>query len=167
MDIDLRQAPLDTEVAEDRLRSHGIEVRQAAAGDDGSLQESLRLTWWPAWVTELTVALRSSEAGLHVAVKDNRYVGFCAYGINRPHEVGPVGTSPELRNLGIGGVLLKRSLADQRDRGLTAAELVWAGPLSYFSRALHATIGRAFWSYTKDLADSDHVPDWRDRVGLL
>ncbi len=25
--------------------------------------------------------------------------------------------------------------------------LVWSGPLSYFSRTLHATIGRAFWLY--------------------
>lgn len=167
MDVDLRQAPLDTEAAEDRLRSQGIEVRQATTSDDGPLQESLRLTWWPRWVTELTAALRSSEACLHVAVQDNRYVGFCAYGINRPHEVGPVGTSPELRKLGIGSVLLRRSLADQRDRGLTAAELVWVGPISYFSRTLHATIGRAFWIYTKDPAASERAPDWRDRVGLL
>jgi len=61
----------------------------------------------------------------------------------------------------------ERLLADQRDHGLTVAELVWAGPLGYFSRTLHATIGRAFWLYTKDLASTGPPPDWRDRVGLL
>ena len=42
-----------------------------------------------------------------------------------------------------------------------------AGPPSYFSRTLGATIGRAFWLYSKDLVDTTQVPDWRDRVGLL
>ena len=167
MDVDLLQAPMDTEAAEGRLRSRGIEVRRAGAEDDGPLQESLGSVWRPSWVTEITAALGSSQAGVHVAVQDRRYVGFCAYGLNRPHEVGPVGTSPELRKLGIAAVLLKRCLADQRGRGLTAAELVWAGPLSYFSRTLHATIGRAFWLYAKDLAAKDPIPDWRDAVGLL
>jgi len=167
MDVDLQQVPLDTGAAEEGLRSTGIEIRRANSADDGPLQQSLASTWQPSWVTEITAALRSSQAGLYVAVHDSRYVGFCAYGINRVHEVGPVGISPDLRKLGIGGVLLKRCLTDQRDRGLTAAELVWAGPLSYFSRTLHATIGRAFWQYEKNLAATDQPPDWRDRVGLI
>jgi mycothiol synthase len=83
------------------------------------------------------------------------------------HEIGPVGTSPNRRGLGIGGVLLKRCLADQRDQGVAIAELVWAGPLSYFSRTLNATIGRAFWQYEKDLTAAGQTPDWRDRVGLI
>jgi hypothetical protein len=41
------------------------------------------------------------------------------------------------------------------------------GPLSYFSRVLDATIGRAFWQYDKDLAAPDRTPDWRDRIGLI
>jgi hypothetical protein len=44
---------------------------------------------------------------------------------------------------------------------------VWAGPLGYISRTLHAAIGRAFWLYTKDLASTGQPPDWRDKVGLL
>jgi mycothiol synthase len=167
MDVDLRHASLGASVAEDELASAGIDVRRASSADDGPLQESLGSTWQASWVTEITAALHSSQAGVYVALQDNRYVGFCAYGLNRVHEVGPVGTSPDRRGLGIGGVLLKRCLADQRDRGLTAAELVWAGPLSYFSRTLHATIGRAFWLYEKNLAATGQTPDWRDKVGLL
>jgi GNAT superfamily N-acetyltransferase len=167
MNVDLLRAPPDTEAAESRLRSEGIEVRPARAGDDGPMQESLRTTWRPTWITELTAALRRTDSGLEIAVQDTRYVGFCAHGLNRPHEVGPAGTTPDRRRLGIGAVLLKRCLASQRDRGLTAAELVWAGPLSYFSRTLDATIGRAFWLYSRDLAATAHAPDWRDRVGLL
>ncbi len=167
MDVDLQHTDLDTAGAEHALRSAGIAVRRASPADDGPLQESLRSTWQQLWITELTAALRSSQAGLYLAVQDGGYIGFCAYGINREHEVGPVGTSPDRRDLGIGGVLLKRCLGDQRDRGVTVAELVWAGPLSYFSRTLNATIGRAFWQYEKDLAATGQAPDWRERVGLI
>jgi predicted N-acetyltransferase YhbS len=124
---------------------------------------------WPGIDVRYTAAGRqlAEQISAKFTARHKQYVGFCAYGLNRPHEVGPVGTAPDLRNLGIGGALLKRSLADQRDHGLTVAELVWAGPLGYFSRTLHATISRAFWLYTKDLAGTGQPPDWRDRVGLL
>ena len=167
MDVDLLSAPLDTRAAEDRLASQGIGVRRADGDDDGPLQESLGATWEPDWIAEIVTSLRSSEAGLYVAVQGDRYVGFCCYGVNRVHEVGPIGTHPDMRRAGIGGVLLKRCLAEQRDRGIVAAELVWVGPLSYFARAVHATIGRAFWLYSKDLSGAGRAPDWRDRIGLI
>jgi mycothiol synthase len=167
MDVDLLRAPLDTRTAEDRLEPEGIEVRRADGHDDGSLQESLASTWQANWITEITEALRSSDAGLYVAKQNGRYVGFCCYGVNRVHEVGPIGTDPGMRGLGIGGVLLKRCLAEQRDRGIGAAELVWVGPLSYFARAVRATVGRVFWSYSKDLSGASRAPEWRDRIGLI
>lgn len=167
MDVDLRHAHLDTVGAETALRPAGIHVRRANSADDGPLQESLAQTWQASWVTEISAVLHSRQGGLYLAVQDSRCVGFCAYGLNRGHEVGPLGTSPDWRRLGIGGVLLKRCLADQRDRGIAIAELVWAGPLSYFSRTLNATIGRAFWRYEKNLVARDQPPDWRDRIGLF
>ncbi len=167
MNVDLRRADLGAAAAQHALRSAGIEIRRARAADDGPLQESLGSTWQHGWITEIVAALHSSQARLYLAVQDGRYVGFCASGLNRVHEVGPVGTSPDRRGLGIGGVLLKRCLADQRDCGEAVAELVWAGPLSYFSQTLNATIGRAFWQYEKNLAATDPTPDWRDRVGLI
>jgi len=167
MDVDLQGPPLDTRAAENRLAAEGIEVRRAHPADDGPLQELLGSTWQADWIAEITEALRGSEAGLHVAVRSGRYVGFCCYGVNRVHEVGPIGTDPEVRRLGIGGVLLKRCLAEQRDRGIVTAELVWVGPLSYFSRTVHATIGRVFWQYSKDLSGVSRAPDWRDRIGLI
>jgi hypothetical protein len=30
-----------------------------------------------------------------------------------------------------------------------------------------ATIGRAFWLYSKDLSGVGRAPDWRDRIGLI
>ena len=167
MDVDVLQAPLVTDADETRLAAEGIQVRRAGAADDGPLQESLSSTWQASWVAEIAAILGSSDAGLYVAVQGDRYVGFCGYGLNRIHETGPLGTHPDLRRLGIGAVLIKRCLAEQRSRGVVSAELVWAGPLSYFARTVRATIGRAFWLYTKDLAATSGAPDWRDRIGLI
>jgi mycothiol synthase len=167
MDVDLQQAALDTAMDEERLRALGIEIRTALPADEDLLAESLAPTWRPDWITEIRAALRTESAGLEIALAGRQCTGFCAYGIRRLHEVGPVGVSPASRRHGVGSVLLRRCLAAQRRRGVDAAELVWAGPLSYFSRTLHATIGRAFWLYDKDLTERERQPDWRDRIGLI
>jgi mycothiol synthase len=167
MDVDLRAGSLDTGADTERLRAAGIEVRSAAAADAVPLRESLSATWRPDWIAEVTAALVTEGAGLQIALAGRDCVGFCAYGVRRLHEVGPVGTSPSARGQGIASVLLRRCLGEQRRRGVSSSELVWAGPLSYFSRALGATIGRAFWLYEKDLTQRERPPSWRDRIGLL
>jgi GNAT superfamily N-acetyltransferase len=73
--------------------------------------------------TSATAALRDDRAEVHIAVQGRRYAGFCAYGVNGPHETGSLSTTPDLRWLGIGGPLLRRCLADQRDRGLRASDV--------------------------------------------
>ncbi|HEY2505535.1 MAG TPA: GNAT family N-acetyltransferase [Streptosporangiaceae bacterium] len=167
MDVDLLRVQLDTEADEERLRRAGILIRPATARDDGWLQDSLAPTWIAAWVAELETSLRSDAAGLHIAIQGGRCIGFCAHGIRHQHEIGPVGTHPDVRRMGIGGVLLRRCMRDLRERGLTVAELGWAGPLPYFSRSVQATIGRVFWLYEKDLLGRMQGPDWRARVGLI
>jgi mycothiol synthase len=166
MDIDLVNTSLDTDSSERRLTAAGIQVRRAGSGDDGPMQASLAATWMRTWVVEATAALRGSQSGVYVAVQGSRYVGFCTYGVGRPHEIGPLGTAPDMRRLGIGAVLLKRCLAEQRERGVPTAELVWVGPLSYYARTVNATIGRTFWLYEKAVGEV-RGPDWRDRIGLI
>ena len=167
MRVDLRAVPLDTALAGERLRAAGILVRRAGAADDGPLQASLAGTWIPDWIGALTAALRGGRGGLHIALHGQRYVGFCAWGVNRLHEIGPLGTAPDLRGLGIGATLIKRCLADQRDRGLAAADLGWAGPLSYFSSTLNAVISRTYWQYEKDLTAPRETASWQDKIGLI
>lgn len=152
MEVDLTLAVRSTQATENRLRRSGIEIRRASSSDAAHLKDSLKSGWEPAWIAEITAALCSPNAGLYVALQDERCVGFCAYGVNRVGEIGPIGTEPDMRRLGIGGVLIKRCLGEQRSRGLTTADLVWVRPLKTVSRAFGATISRAFWLYKKDLA---------------
>jgi ribosomal protein S18 acetylase RimI-like enzyme len=126
-------------------------VRRAGPADDGPLQDALATGWPATWATETLAALRSQHGGVHIAVQGQQYAGFCAYGVNRRREIGPIGTDPRLRHLGIGAILLRRCLAEQRERGLATSDIGWVGPLSFFSRTVNATISRAFWCYDKEI----------------
>ncbi|NUP67682.1 MAG: GNAT family N-acetyltransferase, partial [Nonomuraea sp.] len=76
---------------------------------------------------------------------------FAAWGA-RPAWFGPMGTAPDARGLGLGGVLLRRCLADQRAAGQASAQIGWVGPLRFYSRAVGARAERVFWLYRRDLA---------------
>ncbi|MUN39487.1 GNAT family N-acetyltransferase [Actinomadura litoris] len=156
MDVDLFEAPLDTAEDEKRLADSGIRVQRARPEDKAALQ-----AWVgsgvggaeEAWVEEIEVTLDNPEAGCLVATHREEVIGFVAYGLNQLHIVGPLAVDPAHRRAGLGTVLMKRCLAEQRDRlGLRTAEIGWAGPVGLFSKTLTATINRAFWQYTRPLA---------------
>jgi GNAT superfamily N-acetyltransferase len=132
---------------EDRLAAAGIEVRSA----DASAVPWVRATWTDGWAWELAQSIDRPGAGAYVAWRDGEPLGFAAYGGNRPSWFGPMGTAPAAEGLGVGRVLLRRCLADQRAYGLSTAQIAWAGPLGFYSRAVGARVERIFWMYSKQL----------------
>lgn len=141
--------------AEAELAKSGLAFRHAEPSDVNWLRSELSAAWKPRWVDQVVSAItddsQQHEKGVHLAVREDnpRLAGFCAWGVNRPNEIGPLGVDPQFRRLGVGAVLLKRCCSDQTSIGLTSAELQWAGPLEYFSRTLRATTSRAFFTYRK------------------
>jgi hypothetical protein len=81
---------------------------------------------------------------------DSEYVGFAAYGVSRRDWFGPMGTGGELRKLGIGGVLLRRCLADLHRTGHRTAQIGWTGPIAFYARTVDAYVERVFRMYRKD-----------------
>ncbi|MFC7587194.1 hypothetical protein ACFQYP_28345 [Nonomuraea antimicrobica] len=63
-----------------------------------------------------------------------------------------MGTAPGARGLGLGRVLLRRCLAEQRAAGQTESQIGWVGPLAFYSRAVGARAERVFWLYRRELA---------------
>ena len=111
----------------------------------------MRGHWGDGWAWEVAESLNRPGAGCYVAVRDGEILGFAAYGANRPSWFGPMGTAPAAEGLGVGRVLLRRCLTDQRAGGLTSAQIGWAGPISFYSNAVDARLERIFWIYSKTL----------------
>ena len=138
--------------AEARLAAGGISVRAAVPADAPALAEFTLTHFGEGWTGEVTHSLGRDGAGCHLAVDaEGAILGFAAYGSSRPSWFGPMGTSSAARGSGIGAVLLRRCLADQRANGVARAQIGWVGPVPFYSQASGARIERVFFLYRKQL----------------
>ena len=151
--VDLERAPLDTEDDELRLAKLGLTIRRLIPEDLPRFGEWMR-SWGGTWAAEAEAALDHTPVGCHIAVRgdgeDAEYLAFACHGVNRRAWFGPMGTAESLRGQGVGAVLLRRCLADQRAAGLRQAEIGWTGPIRFYARAVDAVLGRVFWLYQKE-----------------
>ncbi|MFD9502820.1 GNAT family N-acetyltransferase [Streptomyces sp. NPDC060035] len=154
MSVDLRTAPLATADDEARLAAEGVTVRRLAPADEIPFLAWMT-QWGGSWDGEAARALTYDPPRGHVAVREGAdgpaYVGFACHGVNRRSWFGPMGTESSERGLGVGTVLLRRCLADQRAAGLDEAEIGWTAPIHFYARGVDARLGRVFWTYSKGL----------------
>ncbi|MEV8635477.1 GNAT family N-acetyltransferase [Streptosporangium sp. NPDC051023] len=138
-------ADLSTRPDLTRLAGKGVSVHRAGQADMGPVLAFVREHWSDNWAWET-----EQSTGCHYASRDGEILGFAAWGA-RPAWFGPMGVAEAARGLGVGRVLLRRCLAEQRAAGLTSAQISWVGPLGFYSRAVGARAERVFWLYRKDL----------------
>ncbi len=152
MEADLSRESFDTEAEEQRLAGQGIEIRRAIMGDWEDL-ETLLQRHWPAWIEEVQRSLLNYPISLHLALVDGRVVAFSAHDCNnfRTGWFGPMGTDPDYRGKGIGGVLLRRCLKDIKEQGHRFATIPWVGPIAFYLHYAGAEISRVFYRYQKTL----------------
>ena len=147
MTVDLA-AVRDPAAAEARLAAAGVTVRRADPVDVPALREFAGTHFgagsWP-WEVEQCVV----HGACHLAARGDELLGFAGWGALRPSLFGPMGTAPAAQGMGIGGVLLRRCLIDQRAAGLTTAQIGWAGPVAFYANAVGARIERVFVLYRK------------------
>ncbi|AGZ46429.1 GNAT family N-acetyltransferase [Actinoplanes friuliensis] len=153
MTVDTAVAGLEsTADHEERLAGEGITVRRAGAEDVPALVSFALATFGGGWAGEITHSVGRDQAGCHLALaKDGSILGFAAYGSSRPSWFGPMGTATAARGLGIGALLLRRCLADQRAAGHETVQIGWVGPLPFYSKAVGARVERVFLLYRKQL----------------
>ncbi|GIE97950.1 GNAT family N-acetyltransferase [Paractinoplanes rishiriensis] len=135
-----------------RLAGDGVTVRRAEPADVPSLTEFVLANWGSGWAGEITHSIGRDRAGCWLALEaDGKLLGFAAYGSSRPTWFGPMGTTPAARGRGIGSVLLRRCLSDQRAAGHETAQIGWVGPVPFYSATVGARVERVFFLYRKAL----------------
>jgi mycothiol synthase len=150
------QALTSTEAGEKRLAGEGVTVRRATPADAASLVSFALANWGPGWAGEISHSIGRERAGCHLAIEaDGTLLGFAAYGSSRPSWFGPMGTTAAARGRGIGSILLRRCLADQRATGHRTAQIGWVGPMPFYSTAVGARVERVFFLYRKQLGNRE------------
>jgi mycothiol synthase len=149
MDVSLTGCDLDTRQVEERLVAKGITFARARPADEAAAGRLAEAEGQPDWRAEGGEAYRNQPVSQFVAHLAGQVCGFGVHSVSGPGEFGPLLTANGLRGQGIGQVLLKRCLADLQRQGYRRAEIVWAGPISFYARAVQARIGRVFWEWKK------------------
>ena len=150
--VDLQGQDFTTEREEKALLEKGVEIGRAGYDDMreimGFVDEHFAL-----WRHEVANAYNSLPVSLHIARLDGRVKAFSGHNGNNfgTGWFGPMGTHPDLRGLGIGGILLKRCLQDMKEWGLEKSIIPWVGPIRFYSYYVNAVVDRVFWRYEKIL----------------
>ncbi len=152
MTVDLAGTDFSTTAQEEKLRKQNIVIRRAGYNDRGAILKFID-QYFPLWRTEVENSFLSLPISLHIALLNDEIKAFSAHNGNNfgTGWFGPMGTHPDLRGKGIGGILLKRCLQDIKDWGLPQSVIPWVGPVSFYARTVGAVVERVFWRYEKIL----------------
>ena len=152
MNVRLADRDFGTDEQEERLQARGITIRRARADDEAEVVAFCHSHGFVTWAIEAGMALKRETPTAFVALEGGHVCAFAVHSVVGPIHFGPMLTAPHLRGIGIGTILIKRCLQDWQRAGVKRCEIVWVGPISFYVRAVGATMGRVCWRYRKNLA---------------
>jgi GNAT superfamily N-acetyltransferase len=161
MACDLRAVPLDDAQAVGSSTDGPYVYRQPG---DGDIPELLRVAaaFSPGWsgLLQRHLARASSAPRLWIACAPEGIVGFAGFDLfpGCAGRFGPMGVLPAARGRGVGGRLLRLTLASMAERGLQSAWFLW-GPEGVSGRRMYESAGfrvnRRFDFFARDLTPPD------------
>ena len=148
--VDLLSTGFDTTKEEAELYKENIICRRAERNEKERI-----LKWiddkFPGWHFEVNEAFNNRPITLFITEVNGEVKAFCAHEVNNKGTgwFGPMGTDESLRGKGIGGILLKKSLADLKEMGFVNATIPWVGPIPFYMHNVNSKVDRIFWRYEK------------------
>jgi GNAT superfamily N-acetyltransferase len=158
MSIDLDGLHLDTDAAERSLAGEGISIRRMKAKEEAGVRSWIAASWGESWAWEAGRAFEGEPIRGHLALRGDRIVGFAVHGVHRPAGLGPLGTVEAERGRGVGTVLMRRCLRDQRAADLDTSNMFDAGPVAFYAREVGAVIDRIFWEHRRPVSGGADQP---------
>jgi predicted N-acetyltransferase YhbS len=130
----------DASAVEAQVAAHGVTIRRARAFEKHTVMEFARAHFSAKWVSEIEVAMSRQPVSCFLATKDKAILGFACYETTMRGFFGPTGVSEAARGMGLGKVLLYRSLAAMREMGYAYAVIGGVGPREFYEKACGATV---------------------------
>jgi len=154
MQVDLNHhSDTDSAPREAERRSAGYDFVRLSPGTLDKTLTFIRTHFSETWAHECRQALDNTPASAFIALHAERVVGFAVYdAVMFAGCFGPMGTDPAERGKGIGQILLEKCLRDMKEKGYPRCEIVWIGPMGFYSKAANATVYRLFRNYAKEIA---------------
>jgi len=146
--VDLQKKDWITNNDIDKFKHQNIIVKRIKSHEEDELFDFIKEEW-ALWEHEVKIALSSNPPAVFIAQFEGKIKAFSAYNGNNLGTAwfGPMGTHPDLRGKGIGGILLKFCLQDMKDQDFKYSTIPWVGPISFYSHYAGAVVDRVFWRY--------------------
>jgi len=152
LSADLSVQYFDTQNEEAALKDKGILFRRAIENDKEQIAQFIHKNF-RAWLEEVFETLKNKPITLFIAEKNEKIIAFCAHEGNNKGTgwFGPMGTKEDFRGIGLGAVLLKKSLLDLKNMGYQKAIIPWVGPVQFYMQNCNCKVERIFFRYEKNL----------------
>ena len=132
--------PPTDQVESDLREEHGILFRRPIAPEKDIVSDWAGTHFSAYWQAEVAVAFAFQPVRCFIAQKGDAILGFACYECTAKNFFGPTGVLDDYRSLGIGKVLLIKSLQALREMGYAYAIIGGVGPADYYEKAVGAEI---------------------------
>lgn len=130
--------PLEPEIA--FQRNQGITVRRCMPPEKQLVTEWIDEHFNPYWSSEANVGFSTHPTTVMLAHRRDQLLGFACYDTTFKGFFGPTGVDERERGRGIGTALLIKCLHEMRNAGYMYCIIGWAGPTSYYEKAVNAVV---------------------------
>ncbi len=146
--VDLQNQNFDVSEQIENLKKENIIITRATQKDKDELIKFVSQEW-ELWIREIETAMSAKPEAVFIARINGKIKAFSGHNGNNVGTAwfGPMGTHPDLRGKGIGGILLKLCLQDMKEQGFNESIIPWVGPISFYSHYVGAVVDRVFFRY--------------------
>lgn len=116
------------------LKNKGIRIRRALAPEKHLVVQWVRETFGHTWGNETDVAFSRQPISCFIAIREKQIIGFACYEATCRNYFGPTGVLESCRGLGLGKILLLKSLHALHQMGYAYAIIGGVGPADFYTK---------------------------------
>lgn len=135
--VDLSKVPSINEL-EETIASHNILIRQPIAPERSVVMEWVEEHFARSWADEVAAAFSNQPITCFIAQKEGEILGFACFEATKKNFFGPTGVSEDVRGMGLGRILLLKSLEAMKNMGYAYAIIGGVRAPEFYKKAVGA-----------------------------